>query len=32
MRGPTDTDWFYCYDPCAAPLDQPPPRAQGRQL
>jgi 6-hydroxynicotinate 3-monooxygenase len=31
MRGPTDTDWFYCYDPCAAPLDQPPLRAQGRQ-
>jgi 6-hydroxynicotinate 3-monooxygenase len=20
MRGPTDTDWFYCYDPCVAPL------------
>jgi 6-hydroxynicotinate 3-monooxygenase len=20
MRGPTDTDWFYCYDPCLAPL------------
>jgi 6-hydroxynicotinate 3-monooxygenase len=20
MRGPTDTDWFYCYDPCTAPL------------
>jgi 6-hydroxynicotinate 3-monooxygenase len=31
MRGPTDTDWFYCYDPCVAPLDRPPPRAQGRQ-
>ncbi len=23
MRGPTDTDWFYCYDPCVAPLTQP---------
>jgi 6-hydroxynicotinate 3-monooxygenase len=23
MRGPTDTDWFYCYDPCTAPLAQP---------
>jgi 6-hydroxynicotinate 3-monooxygenase len=20
MRGPTDTDWFYCYDACVAPL------------
>jgi 6-hydroxynicotinate 3-monooxygenase len=20
MRGPTDTDWFYCYDPCVAEL------------
>jgi 6-hydroxynicotinate 3-monooxygenase len=20
MRGPTDVDWFYCYDPCLAPL------------
>jgi 6-hydroxynicotinate 3-monooxygenase len=20
MRGPTDTGWFYCYDPCTAPL------------
>jgi 6-hydroxynicotinate 3-monooxygenase len=20
MRGPTDTDWFYCYDPCTAAL------------
>jgi 6-hydroxynicotinate 3-monooxygenase len=20
MRGPTDTDWFYCYDPCTAEL------------
>jgi 6-hydroxynicotinate 3-monooxygenase len=20
MRGPTDTEWFYCYDPCVAPL------------
>jgi 6-hydroxynicotinate 3-monooxygenase len=20
MRGPTDTDWFYCYDACTAPL------------
>jgi 6-hydroxynicotinate 3-monooxygenase len=23
MRGPTDTDWFYCYDPCTAPLAMP---------
>jgi 6-hydroxynicotinate 3-monooxygenase len=23
MRGPTDTDWFYCYDPCTAPLQPP---------
>lgn len=23
MRGPTETDWFYCYDPCVAPLNQP---------
>ena len=23
MRGPTDTDWFYCYDPCVAPLTPP---------
>jgi 6-hydroxynicotinate 3-monooxygenase len=23
MRGPTDTDWFYCYDACTAPLTQP---------
>jgi 6-hydroxynicotinate 3-monooxygenase len=23
MRGPTDADWFYCYDPCTAPLTQP---------
>jgi 6-hydroxynicotinate 3-monooxygenase len=23
MRGPTDTDWFYCYDACAAPLIKP---------
>ncbi|MGA7325166.1 MAG: FAD-dependent monooxygenase [Rhodomicrobium sp.] len=22
MRGPTDTDWFYRYDPCTAPLSQ----------
>lgn len=20
MRGPTETDWFYCYDPCVAEL------------
>jgi len=20
MRGPTETDWFYCYDPCTTPL------------
>jgi 6-hydroxynicotinate 3-monooxygenase len=20
MGGPTDTDWFYCYDPCTVPL------------
>ncbi|MCK9908130.1 FAD-dependent monooxygenase [Microbacteriaceae bacterium K1510] len=23
MRGPTETDWFYCYDPCTAPLTPP---------
>jgi 6-hydroxynicotinate 3-monooxygenase len=23
MRGPTDTDWFYCYDACTAPLAAP---------
>ncbi len=23
MRGPTETDWFYCYDPCVAPLATP---------
>jgi 6-hydroxynicotinate 3-monooxygenase len=23
MRGPTETDWFYCYDPCLAPLASP---------
>jgi 6-hydroxynicotinate 3-monooxygenase len=23
MRGQTDTDWFYCYDPCVAPLTRP---------
>jgi 6-hydroxynicotinate 3-monooxygenase len=23
MRGPTDTDWFYCYDPCTAALSPP---------
>jgi len=23
MRGPTDADWFYCYDPCTAPLKPP---------
>jgi 6-hydroxynicotinate 3-monooxygenase len=23
MRGPTETDWFYCYDPCVAPLTPP---------
>jgi 6-hydroxynicotinate 3-monooxygenase len=23
MRGPTETDWFYCYDPCTAELAQP---------
>jgi 6-hydroxynicotinate 3-monooxygenase len=22
MRGPTETDWFYCYDPCTAALAQ----------
>jgi 6-hydroxynicotinate 3-monooxygenase len=22
MRGPTDVDWFYRYDPCTAPLAQ----------
>jgi 6-hydroxynicotinate 3-monooxygenase len=20
MRGPTETDWFYCYDACTAPI------------
>lgn len=23
MRGPTETDWFYCYDACVAPLVPP---------
>lgn len=23
MRGPTEVDWFYCYDPCVAPLTPP---------
>ena len=23
MRGPTETDWFYCYDCCTAPLGRP---------
>jgi 6-hydroxynicotinate 3-monooxygenase len=23
MRGPTDTDWLYCYDPCVAPFAKP---------
>ena len=23
MGGPTDVDWFYCYDACTAPLAQP---------
>ena len=23
MRGPTDTDWFYQYDPCTVPLARP---------
>ena len=23
MGGPTDTDWFYCYDACTAPLTAP---------
>jgi len=23
MRGPTETGWFYCYDPCTAELTQP---------
>jgi 6-hydroxynicotinate 3-monooxygenase len=23
MRGPTDTDWFYCYDPCTAEMTRP---------
>jgi 6-hydroxynicotinate 3-monooxygenase len=23
MGGPTDTDWFYCYDACTAPLTTP---------
>lgn len=25
MGGPTDTDWFYCYDACTAPLAAPVP-------
>jgi 6-hydroxynicotinate 3-monooxygenase len=25
MRGPTETDWFYCYDPCTEPLIAPAP-------
>ncbi|MBV8827567.1 MAG: FAD-dependent monooxygenase [Hyphomicrobiales bacterium] len=27
MRGPTDTDWFYCYDACTAELAHPSPSA-----
>lgn len=27
MRGPTDTDWLYCYDACTAPLAVPRPMA-----
>lgn len=23
MRGPTETEWFYCYDPCLAELTRP---------
>jgi 6-hydroxynicotinate 3-monooxygenase len=23
MRGPTETEWFYCYDPCTSPLAPP---------
>ncbi len=23
LRGPTETDWFFCYDACTAPLAQP---------
>ena len=23
MRGPTETDWFFCYDACVAPLTRP---------
>jgi 6-hydroxynicotinate 3-monooxygenase len=23
MRGPTDVEWFYCYDPCTVPLEPP---------
>lgn len=23
LRGPTDTDWFFCYDACTAPLTRP---------
>ena len=22
MRGPTETDWFYCYDACTAALER----------
>ena len=24
MHGPTETDWFFCYDACLAPLTRPP--------
>jgi 6-hydroxynicotinate 3-monooxygenase len=23
MHGPTETDWFFCYDACLAPLTRP---------
>ena len=23
MRGPTETDWFFCYDACSAPIARP---------
>jgi len=29
MRGPTDTDWFYCYDPCVVEL-KPEPKESGQ--
>jgi 2-polyprenyl-6-methoxyphenol hydroxylase-like FAD-dependent oxidoreductase len=31
MRGPTDVDWFYRYDPCVAPLTRPNPTEMKRR-